>query len=749
MTFLSNIQEKILKKTPSIEGRQGFGTFIGVFVPSILMLFGVIIFLRLGWVVGQVGLSTALLIITMAAFIAFVTTLSMAAISTNIEVGNGGVYYILSRSLGIEMGSAIGLPLYLKQSLSIAFCCIGFAESLHDLMPAWSITNISMVTLAVLTALAYFSLDGALKVQVFIFISLIASFASLFLGGSEFIPPNPEIFTPEIPPSLGFWAVFAIFFPAMTGVESTVSLSGDLRDPGKSLPLGTISALLTAYALYMLIPIFLVHHVSIDLLASDPLIMQNIARIPSLIILGIWGATISSALGGMLGAPRTLQALAEDGVVPAFFAKTFGIKKEPRIATLTTFAISFFAVYFGSVNIIAPLLTMICLICYAVLNFSAGLETLMANPSWRPRFRIHWTISLFGTILCLLTMLMIDAGAAIIALCLVITIYLVAKRRELSGTWDDIRHGILVFFSRFVIYQLAYSEGMARSWRPHFLVFTKKTEGYSNNLLHFSQAISQSKGFLTMASFLPQALDSEKQKQELKKKIAQDLQKQKIQALVHILHAEKISSGMDQMIKNYGLGPLAPNTIVFGGVHEDELHDFAKVIVESYQNHYNIVILCENKDSSTHPHKDKVRDIHVWWDDKHKENSELMLVLTYMLQSNPQWKKNRICLKSVVDSEIARKEELAKFQALSINKRLPLNAEVLVSQDTDLSHSDLVREFSQDAEIVFISMRAPLASEPIEEYANYLQSMTRIFSQLPQTALVLSSEYTPLDNILR
>ncbi|HEV8053134.1 MAG TPA: hypothetical protein VGP47_11620, partial [Parachlamydiaceae bacterium] len=168
--------------TISPDENKKFGTFLGVYVPCILMLFGVIIFLRLGWIVGLVGLSEVLVIITLAALIALVTTLSMASIATNSEVGKGGVYYMLSRSLGIEIGGAIGIPLFFRQSLTIAFCCIGFAESLHDLIPSWSITNIGIGTLAVLTILAYTSVRGALKVQMFIFAAIICSLVSLFTG---------------------------------------------------------------------------------------------------------------------------------------------------------------------------------------------------------------------------------------------------------------------------------------------------------------------------------------------------------------------------------------------------------------------------------------------------------------------------------------------------------------------------------------------------------------------------------------
>ena len=266
MSLFKRIKNKFNSEIPSGNAasnsteNQKFGTCLGVDIPCILMLFGVIIFLRLGWIVGLVGLSEALIIITLAASIALITTLSMSSIATNTEVGKGGVYYMLSRSLGLEVGAAIGIPLFFRQSLSIAFCCIGFAESLHDLIPSWSIANIGVGTLGALTVLAYTSIRGALKVQMGIFVAIIGSLISLFTG-SELIPMAQETFTPMPLATLGFWAVFAIFFPAMTGMESSVSLSGDLKNPSRSLPIGTISAILSAYLLYCGISIFLAYRV--------------------------------------------------------------------------------------------------------------------------------------------------------------------------------------------------------------------------------------------------------------------------------------------------------------------------------------------------------------------------------------------------------------------------------------------------------------------------------------------------------
>lgn len=745
-SFLLNRGEEAVQNAGEA---QKFGTFIGVFVPCILMLFGVIIFLRLGWIVGQAGLLTALVIITFAALIALITTLSMAAISTNIEVGKGGVYYMLSRSLGIEAGSAVGIPLFLKQSLTIAFCVIGFAESLHDLIPSWPITTIGVWTLAILTVLAYTSVRGALKVQLAIFVALIASLLSLFTG-TEVIPMHPDTFTPPPLQSIGFWALFALFFPAMTGVESSVSLSGDLRNPSRSLPLGTIATILTAYAIYTGIALFLTYRVPMDRLVNDPLIMQDLACIPSLIVVGIWGATLSSAIGGLLGAPRTLQAIAEDGIAPKIFCKTYGSMEEPRIATLATCLIALVGTYFGSINMIAPLLTMISLICYAVLNLSAGIETLMANPSWRPRFRVHWSISIAGAVLCLLTMLMIDAGAALTSLALTAVIYFLVKKWNFEAAWVDIREGILLFFSRRAIYQLAYADNLSKSWRPHFLVFTKFSEEHSTCLLKFSEAISQSKGFLTMTSFTSKGQISLERQQEISDSMAKAFKEKNIQAFVQIKESDSVTFGMNQMIEHYGLGPLVPNTIVFGGVKkEDESKDFVAVLQAAFARHYNIVIMNDSKEIQE-ARRGEIKDIHVWWDDDYQNNSELMLVLAYMLQRNPAWKRTRICIKAFVSHENKRKEKLEQFKNLSIKKRMPIDAEVYVCSPGLPQQLELIKKFSKTAEIIFLSLSPPpKENESVDDYIGHLHALSQAAESLPSLSLVLSSERTPLDAILK
>lgn len=724
-------------------GQQKFGTFLGVYVPCILMLFGVIIFLRLGWIVGLVGVSESLVIITLAAAIALVSTLSMSSIATNTEVGKGGVYYMLSRSLGLEVGVALGIPLFFRQSLSIAFCCIGFAESLHDLVPSWTVTHIAMSTLGLLTILAYTSVRGALKVQVGIFIAIIASLVSLFTG-SEVAALPPETFTPVAPPALGFWVIFAIFFPAMTGMESSVSLSGDLKNPGRSLPIGTISALITAYIVYVAISLFLSYRVPLDRLVADPLIMQDLATIPSLIIVGIWGATLSSALGGLLAAPRTLQAIAEDGMAPKIFAKTFGNMSEPRVATLATFLIALGGCL-GSVNILAPLLTMISLICYCVLNLSAGMETLMANPNWRPRFRVHWVISLSGALACLITMLMVDSGAALLSILLIVVLYSVVKTRDFESTWTDIREGLLLFFSRSAIYRLAYQAGPSKSWRPHFLVFTDSADEHFASLVKFAQGISRSRGFLTTASFVAPGTISSTARRERAQELSSYFKKEKIQALVQVQESETATAGMRDMIRNYGLGPLTPDTIIFGGIKKkDEGIEFIKMLRLAYRQHKNIVILT-GAEQQVHG---KRTHVHIWWDDTSPENVNLMLVLGYMSQMDQARRHSRLCIKGVAANELERRKKIEHLQKICLEKRLPVDTEVIVSLDGTDSHVALVKEFSKDADIVFVGLPPPPKDvSKLDDYMIYLQNLTTAYQGLP-LAFVLSSKSMALDGVL-
>jgi amino acid transporter len=377
----------------------GLSTFGGVFTPSILTILGVIMYLRFGWVVGNVGLLGTFLIVTISTLITFLTALSIAAIATDQRVRIGGAYYMISRSLGIEAGGAVGIPLFLAQGLSVALYTVGFAESLAKTFPV-NQQLVGVVTTIGVAVLAITSARAAIRAQYVIMGAIGLSLLSLFFGSPVANEPLEAVTQASHTPE-PFWVVFAVFFPAVTGIMAGVNMSGDLENPGRSIPRGTFAAVGTGYLIYMVIPILLVFRAETGALIEDSLIMRRIAFWGDAILLGVWGATLSSAVGSILGAPRVLQALARDGILPRqlhWLGSGSGPEDTPRAGTAFTLALALIAVWFGNLDIIAPILTMFFLTTYGVLNVAAGVEKLLHSPSFRPLFRVHWSLSLLGAL---------------------------------------------------------------------------------------------------------------------------------------------------------------------------------------------------------------------------------------------------------------------------------------------------------------------------------------------------------------
>ena len=417
-------QEYVIK--PSSEG---LGTFGGVFTPSILTILGVIMYLRFGWVVGNVGLIGALLIVTLATAITLLTALSVAAIATDQRVRIGGAYYMISRSLGIEPGGAIGIPLYIALALSVALYTVGFAESLVGVFPSLDFKTVGMVTTVGVAVLAMVSAKVAIRAQYFIMFGIAISLVSLIFG-RPVEQSDIEMWGAADRNSEGFWVVFAVFFPAVTGIMAGVNMSGDLENPSKSIPKGTFYAIGVGYVVYMVLPIILANRADAITLIEDPLIMRKIAWWGDAILIGVWGATLSSAVGSVLGAPRVLQALARDGVLPRWLqwlGRGDGEDDSPRLGTLMTMVVALVAVYLGNLNIIAPILTMFFLTTYGVLNAAAGIERLLDSPSFRPEFKVHWSFSLIGAVGCLAVMFLINATATSLAFVFIAIIFLWLK----------------------------------------------------------------------------------------------------------------------------------------------------------------------------------------------------------------------------------------------------------------------------------------------------------------------------------
>ena len=389
----------------------------------------------------------------------------------------GGAYYLISRSVGLEAGGAIGIPLYLSQTLSLTLYAYGLAESFKIVWPGAEdyLRPIAVLIIIGVTLFAAKSTELTLKAQVPILVLILAAVGALFLG-AEWGAGRADVGWSDS--SVGFWQVFAVFFPAVTGVLAGVSLSGDLKNPGKAIPAGALAAVCLGFLIYMIIPVALYHSVSPEGLQENELIWTEVATGGVwLVIPGMWGAIVSSAFGSILGAPRTLQALAKDGLAPDAFAQNDEATGEPLFGLRVSGVLALIAaIFLPGLNLVAEWVTVFFLTTYGALNLVACLEGLVGDPSFRPRIRIHWAWSGVGAAGCLLAMFLINPTACMVAVLVEGIIFWVISRRTLEATWGDARSGVLLSAARLVLLRLRDARVDPRNWRPHILVFAGPLE---------------------------------------------------------------------------------------------------------------------------------------------------------------------------------------------------------------------------------------------------------------------------------
>ncbi len=718
------------------------GTIEGVFIPNILQMIGVILFLRLGFVLGHVGIFQMSIIITFSAALLFITSLSLAGIVSNMKMSGGGAYYLISRSLGIEFGGAIGILNSLSQLCSITLCVTGFALSVSEFFPTTSLPVVKVLTLITLFLISYISTNLAIKTQIFIFITLIISIGTIFLGnGDQLAGLNADCMSP----TLTFWGAFAMFFPAMTGIESGISMSGDLRHPSRSISTGTILAVSIVYVVYLSIAFFLSTFVSPELLRSYPFILYYTSKFGFLIIMGIWAATISSALGAIMGAPRVIQAVAKDGILPRFLSKGYGEINQPRIATITVFVLGIILTLGTEINQIIPMLTMSCLISYGLINLIACFESLMKNPSWRPGIRVHWPVSLIGAISCFIAMFMITPGAAFIVIAIVAIFCSWTGKRKIQANWDDLKHSIFSFFVHQGTIKLSTVEVSAKSWRPHILTLFEEPK-VEKNLAYFSHALNQGKGFLTFGAHAQPG----QKISEIRDNLKTDLQGFKIPSHVHINDGPNPSLSLGQIIQNYGFGLLKPNTIVMKPPGTCEEDSFAQLLLNTYSQQKNIVILKEDpsKDYLFADPSRKNKEINLWWRGGSPGNFEFCLALAYLLQQSKLWPNSKICIKMITKDEIHKEGLERQFNAYRPELRIN-NLEFAPILDPNEDFFSNFEAHSQNADLTFLGLKKPEENAIAKDYAEYYQNLSQKTKGVKNIAFVLCGEKIKFRNIFK
>lgn len=675
-----------------------YGTFLGVFTPSVLTILGAIMFLRFGWVVGNAGLVHTLVIVALANVITMVTALSVSSLATSQRVGVGGAYYLVSRSLGLEMGGAIGLPLYLSQAVSITLYCFALGEALQFIWPGLHVQWVAAAFVVLVTWGASKSTKFALKAQGFILIAVGLSVVSLAMGadwGGEVVVPAANYISEN---TTGFWSTFAVFFPAVTGILTGLSLSGDLRDPERSLPLGTLSAVAVGFVIYLIVPLALSLHGDPEALRNDPLVWMKVAAFPVLILPGLITAILSSALGSVLAAPRTLQALSDDAVLPGFLGK---LKDgEPKFATLVSGAVALAAVALGDLNAVATVVTLFFLTTYGMVNVVSTLETLVGNPSFRPRFHFHWLPSLAAAIACFLVMFLISPVASVVALVVEILIYIVLSRRALSTTWGDMRAGIQMALARWALLKHKEIEAHPRNWRPHILVFSSDVERDLTEI-GLATKLSQGRGIVTVASLREGTLEDLGDPRVEAAENDAILRKHGLVAFCEVDVVPDLESGLVTVVQANGIAGMQSNTVLLRWPRTEAFPEAVARCMRRFDalDKSLLVVSMESEPQM------RLRTIDVWWSGQ-EDNGDLMLLLAHLLSRSEGWRRTTIALKTIVQNEdeiLGRRKALG---AICDGTRIGAKVEVVLQQPGD-SVQETIHAHSRKATMVFLGLGLP------------------------------------------
>jgi amino acid transporter len=714
-----------------------FGTFLGVYTPSVLTILGLIMYLRFGWVVGNLGLPLTVLVVLAASSITFITGLSASALATNMRVGVGGEYFMVAHSLGLELGGTIGIPLFLCRTLSITFYAFGLAESLLLLIPApwgempgWTMQALAAAIIVAITAISGRSASLALKLQIPIMVavglSLLALTAGIAFGGVRAPEMQPTFRTaPE-----GFWYVFAVFFPAVTGFTAGIGMSGDLQDPRKSIPRGTLLAVATGAAIYILVPVLLSCSASIPV---EVLAQPGVAVWTSVAVLGAWivfpgmlGAILSSAFGSVLGGPRVLQALASDGLAPSFLAR-LSSTGQPTIATWMSGALALAAVSLGGLNAVAQFVSVLFLTLYVAINVSAGVEKLVGDPSFRPTIRVPWALSFLGALGAIFVMFLISPLACIAAVTVELLLYSYLRRRSLRRRWGDVRAGLWLALARFSLLKLRRHSRDPRNWRPHILVLVGDASKRIG-LVRMASWFNQTRGIVTACRLIEgdlsrDAVDLQKERLE----IDQALAAEGLLAFSEVDVVSDFEAGVLHVAQANGIAGLQSNTVLFGWSKEPQRLESHLRIARGLSRAGKSILMVR-LNWRYEPGQSKRIDL--WWGGL-QNNGDMMLLLAYLLSLNPEWSGTRLLIRSIARSPDERRIQEEGLADLATHVRIPVETEVLTLPE-GVTMAELIHDKSRTAEMVFFG----LADPPAGSEGAYAANMRKLAEGLGTTVFV-------------
>jgi amino acid transporter len=715
----------------------GFGV-APVYLTAISTILGAILFLRFGYATGMLGFFGVIFIIILGHAITVPTALAISEISTNTRVEGGGEYFIISRSFGLKIGSTIGIALYVSQAVSVAFYIIAFTEAFEPLFNWWKHTFDAelprqMISVPALCILSYIILKqgtgSGMKLLYIVNAILILSLFFFFIGkpitgnnSENIIIDNFRFLNSE-----SFFVIFAICFPAFTGITAGVGLSGDLRNPGKSIPLGTMAGTFTGLIVYLLVVWKLSVSAPAEDLINSQLIMSKIAVWGAVIIpIGLAACTFSSAVGSIMVAPRTLQAIALDKSFPVrriniFLARGKGKAREPINASIVTFLIALVFVLMGNVNAVAEIISMFFLISYGSLCLISFLNHFGSPPSYRPRFKSKWYISLSGFLLSVWAMFKIDPLYTILAYAAIVILYLIVENynRDQKGLVNIFKGSIFQLNRRLQVYMQKNNSGLDdEEWRPAAICISQNSFE-REKVLELMKWISHRHGFGTYFHYI-EGYYSKQTYLESRKILAQLIaQRERGNSLyIDTMVSPSYTSAIAQIIQSPSISGMENNMVIFE-FDKNKLEELGRILeninlVKS--GDFDICIL----GGSNFPIRYR-NGIHVWIRSVDEKNTNLMILLGYIILSHPDWSKSYIKILNI--SPAGKEEEIKKgLEERIAAGRLPVtltNIEIVTFVENQ-SLGEIVREHSKYAGLTIIGFREEIIKhEPIAFFDDF------------------------------
>lgn len=796
-----------------------FGAFTGVFTPSVLTILGVIMYLRLGWVVGEAGLFWTIVIVLIAHVISVSTGLSVSSISTDKKVQAGGLYYILSRSLGLPIGGAIGITLFVGTALSIALYAIGFSESFLDfigmasgyqvseqalleikksitpaMLKTLQVDNINDIivplknsdalqtifsnkeafvkalklvlkeqiveqqfstieglilakshavtvndlriagtaTVIFVTAIALISTSFALKTQFFIMAAIALSLVAIFMGSREYAPTTPTL---ARRPGSNLGEIFGIFFPAVTGFTAGVAMSGDLKNPKRTIPVGTMLSIIVGLVVYIALSIFLAYTIDPNTLRNNSNILKEIAFVsPAFVLAGIWGATLSSALGGILGAPRILQAMSVDKITPKVFGKGAGKNNEPRNALFLTFVIAEAGVLIGELNAIAQVVSMFYLAAYGFINLSCFLES-WASPDFRPTFKIPKFVSLTGFGFTIFVMIALDLTSMVVAFVIIGAIFLYLMRKQISLGFGDVWEGVWASVVRRGLYNIVTKETKHRNWRPNIVMFSGGEEARPH-LVKFGKTLVGRLGFLSDFHLIERKSSDvvfSKPQQFVLDNTATLASNSgsSMGFFTRKLDCVDLYDGMENIAKTYGFSGLDPNMILMGwGSGASEPVKFISFVHNLIRLDYNILLMNYHQEQGF----GKQESIDIWWRGK-GFNVNLILTLLKFIQSSDDWRKAKIRCLVVSEDNLNQNRIYKNITQMLEEMRIDAEVKVISNEVHKRPYQEIINIESANTDLVVLGLPEIRSRMDFE----FFENTNQLISHIDKTVILAKS----------